>query len=96
MKERIPSEGRKEGEEEEEGRKKELQRQVEVAITAAHQLWKKQQEEKVRALLMQARKEWTEQHRADRDVGSPCLLIVIISSHLLTSALREIWVAPVH
>ena len=71
---RTSSQGKKEGEEEEEEKKGELQKRVEVAITAAHQLWKRQQEGKVRALLTQARKDWTEQHRAERDVGGLYLL----------------------
>ena len=59
----------------EEKKEEQLQRRVEVAIAAAHQLWKKQNEDKLRAALCQARKEWAEQHRTERDVSCPCSLI---------------------
>ena len=49
-------------------KEEELTRRVDVAVVAAHQLWKKQQEERVEAMLRQLKKEWGAQYRTERDV----------------------------
>ena len=51
-------------------KEEELKRRVDVAIGAAHQLWKKQQEGRVEAMLYQLKKEWGAQYRTERDVRS--------------------------
>ena len=46
----------------------ELKRSVDIAVNAAHQLWKKQQEGKMAAMVQQLKQEWTAQYRTQRDV----------------------------